>query len=88
MLMILISHIIIALSSIVLSAYLMVRPKASLLKASYVLVALTLTTGTVLIFNGANVLHTCLSGLIYSLVVAGATEVARRRLAALRASID
>lgn len=86
--MVLISHIIIALASIVLSAYLMLRPHNSLLKVSYALIGLTLATGTALIFTGANVLHTCLSGLIYSLVVAGATEVTRRRLAALRASID
>lgn len=86
--MILISHIIIALASIVLSAYLMLRPHNSLLKVSYALIGLTLATGTMLIFTGANVLHTCLNGLIYSLVVAGATEVARRRLVAFRASID
>lgn len=86
--MILVPHIVIALISIVVSAYLMFRPQQSLLKVSYVLIGLTLATGTVLILNGANILHTCLSGLVYCLVVAGATEVARRRLAVLRSSID
>lgn len=86
--MLLISHIIIALASITLSVYLMLRPQPQLLRASYALIGLTLTTGTVLILNGANVLHTCLSGLIYCFVVAGATEVARRRLVALRSLVD
>lgn len=86
--MILVSHILIALSSVALSVYLMFRPQGSLLKVSYALIGLTLATGSALVFNGANVLHTCLSGLVYCLVVAGATEVARRRLAILRSTID
>ena len=85
--MILASHIVIALTSVFLSVYLMIRPQPSLLRVSYLLIGLTLATGTLLVFTGANVLHTCLSGLIYCLVVAGATEVARRRLVALRSSI-
>lgn len=86
--MILISHIIIAIASIILSVYIMLRPQPQLLRVSYALIGLTLATGTLLIFSGANVLHTCLSGLVYCLVVAGATEVARRRLVALRSLVD
>lgn len=86
--MILISHIIIALASVALSIYLMIRPSQALLATSYTLIGLTLATGTLLVFSGANVLHTCLSGLIYCSVVVGATEVARRRLVTLRAEIE
>lgn len=86
--MLLISHIIIALASITLSVYLMLRPQPKLLRVSYALIGLTLATGTVLILNGANVLHTCLRGLVYCLIVTGATEVARRRLVALRSLVD
>ncbi len=83
MLMLLTSHIIIALTSLILSGILIIRPLRRLLKVSYTLISLTLGTGVMLIFTGANIWHVCLSGTIYTLLVAGATELTRRRLPAI-----
>ncbi len=80
-------HILIAITSITLATYSIIRPTNARIKSSYGLIVATLGTGALLMIDGANVLHVCLSGLIYSAVALGSTELARRRLVALRSSM-
>lgn len=72
-------HIVIAVASVLLSALGAIRPQRFLLKLNYVLVVSTLTTGGILIANGASVWHMCVSGITYCAVAIALGEVARRR---------
>ena len=83
--MILLLHIIIALSSLVVTAVAFVTPKRSLLLASYVLVALTIMTGTyVTITSPGHMVQACVSGLLYTAVALGGIGAVRRKLAVER----
>ena len=83
--MILLLHIIIALSSLVVTAVAFVTPKRSLLLASYVLVALTIMTGTyVTITSPDHMVQACVSGLLYTTVALGGISAVRRKLAVER----
>ena len=75
-------HIVVAVVSLILSAYVAFRPQQLLLKVNYGLISTTLVTGVVLIMNGASVWHMCMSGFVYCLFAIGLAEVARRRLGA------
>jgi hypothetical protein len=80
--MILLAHIVIALSSIAYSTYLFFSPSKKKLYASYGLVGLTLVSGTYLVIStGAHVLQSCLTGLVYIGVVSTVIVGARYRLA-------
>ena len=80
--MILLLHIIIALSSLVITAAAFMAPKASLLRTSYALVALTIATGTYVTFmNPSHMVQACISGLLYTVVVLGGIGAVRRKLA-------
>jgi len=82
--MILLLHIAIALSSLVVTALAFVTPKQSLLRASYVLVVLTITTGTyIAVASPTHMVQACVSGLIYTGVVFVGIAAARRKLSAL-----
>jgi hypothetical protein len=77
----LIAHISIALFSLVLTTFLYFSPSRTKLSLSYLLVALTFLTGTYLIiFNQADILRTCLTGLVYLGVVAVSIVSARNKL--------
>lgn len=80
--MILLLHIVIALSSLVVAAIAYVSPKRSLLHISYMLVAMTILTGTyIAISSPAHMVQACVSGLIYTAVVIGSIGAVRRKMA-------
>ena len=82
MVMIVLFHVLVALSSIVLSTYLFFRPSHTGLHVSYGLIGLTLASGTVLVVSQpVHILQTCISGVFYLGGVLGATFVARHKLA-------
>lgn len=79
--MILITHILIALSSVAFATYLLFKPSQSKLIASYSLIAATLASGVYLtVLHPAHLAQTCLSGLAYISIVSIATIFARRRI--------
>jgi hypothetical protein len=79
--MLLISHIIIALLSLGFSGAALIKPSNFKLKASYLLVALTLTTGTVLVLSrSANLAKSCGEGLVYLGVVSALIVAAKYKL--------
>jgi len=80
--MTLLLHIVIALSSIIVSGLLLARPSRRLLHASYALVAATLTSGTYLVvLSPAHLPSACASGLLYLAIAGIMTAVARLKLA-------
>lgn len=88
--MILVTHIIIALSSVAYTTLLLLRPSQAKLYVSYALVAATLASGIYLtVINPASMLRTCTTGLIYVVIVTAGIAVARKRLVAItRQSAD
>lgn len=75
-------HIIIALSGLGWSAYMLLNPSVRAIKISQGLLAGTLSTGTLLVVvNHASILHTCLNGLGYTAIIYAAVLLAGRRLA-------
>ena len=80
--MILISHIIIALSSIVISTLALFLPSKTKLNISYVLVAATLISGTILtIASHSQLIQACTTGLAYLAVITAVLVAAKHRLA-------
>jgi hypothetical protein len=66
LLVLLTSHIIIALSSIIFTTFMFVAPSRNKLYASYGLVGLTLATGTDLVISThSRLVSACISGLLY-----------------------
>lgn len=59
-------HIAIALLSLIFSAVALARPSMKQIKLVGVSTTATLATGAVLIAQGANVLHMCISGLLFT----------------------
>lgn len=75
-------HIIIALSSIGYTAYVLFRPSKKGLDIAYGLTGLTIATGTILVIDlRANLTLTCLEGLVYLSLMFAALVVARQRIA-------
>jgi predicted tellurium resistance membrane protein TerC len=65
--MILILHILIAITGIIQASYMLVKPSKKGLHLSYALLALTLTSGTFLVAStGTHILQGCMSGLMYT----------------------
>lgn len=84
--MILITHIIIALSSVAMATYLFLNPSKTTLHLSYSLVALTIITGAYLTFiQPAHLMHTCVAGLIYFAFILVLLVKAQYRLSQARA---
>lgn len=84
--MILLAHIIIALSSIALSTYTFFSPSKTKLHTSYALVAAVLASGTYLVLlNPAALGRLCTTGLIYLGVVTVVLVSAHRKLVGQRA---
>lgn len=80
--MLILTHIILALSAVGLSIFANVNPSNGKLKASYGLAAGTLTTGVLLIvIGGASIVRTCLTGIVFFGIVTILNETARRKLA-------
>lgn len=83
--MILLIHVIIALTSIASTTYLAFSPSRAKFYASYVLIGLTLATGTYLVISlHAPMLKTCLSGLAYLAVALAGVAVGYRRFASAK----
>lgn len=79
--MILLTHILIAITSVVYTSLLLIWPSRTKLHISYTLIAATLTSGTILtVVNPAHMLQACTSGLIYVVIVSAGVFVARRAL--------
>lgn len=87
--MILLIHIIIAISSVAYTTILLIRPSQTKLWTSYTLVAATLASGTYLtILSPVNMLRTCTTGLVYVVLVTAGIYVARRKLAHATHTVD
>lgn len=87
--MVLILHIIIALTSVAYTTYLLFRPSDKKLNISYTLVALTILSGTYLVFLHPSIMaHACTSGLLYCAVVLAMIAAARRKLVSQTSSIE
>lgn len=72
----------IAILSIVHTTYLFFKPSKPQFKASYVLVALTVISGTYLILvRSTNMLHSCSMGLLYLGATLAALAAAHNKLA-------
>jgi predicted tellurium resistance membrane protein TerC len=79
--MLIVTHVVIALSSIVSSAVLLFRPSKRNFNITYALVALTLGTGTVLVIEThSSLTHSCIAGLVYLFVVLAGIIPAHYRL--------
>lgn len=84
--MIILLHVLIALSGIIWTTYGYFRPTNVNLRVSYALVALTFTSGFYLVWSEpAQILHMCLSGLTYLAIVGGGIALSKRKLMALQA---
>ena len=81
--MMLILHIVIALLSVIYTAYVYFSPSKTKLNGSYLLVAMTVVTGTWLIIaNPAHMVQSCITGLVYLGVIFFGIVLARRKMAA------
>lgn len=79
--MILLTHIVIALTSIVFSGLLFMFPSKTKLFVSYGLVLLTLISGTFLVWSApTHVLSATISGLTYIAIVAVPISISRKKV--------
>jgi hypothetical protein len=84
----LIFHIIIALASMIAAGIAFFFPTEKKLRASYVLVALTLITGTYLVWSThAHIISACTTGLIYLALVGTGIVSARTKLSYIRSEV-
>lgn len=76
------THVIIAFSSIIYTTYLFVRPSKAKFYVSYGLISATLLSGTYLVWSThTHMLQACVSGLAYLGLVLAGLVAARYRLA-------
>ncbi|MGE5298923.1 MAG: hypothetical protein ACM3KF_02680 [Acidobacteriota bacterium] len=78
--MVLLTHIIIAIISVIVAVILLARPSQVLVKTELGLIAGTLLSGIVLLFQGASLLHLCVSGLLFTSLSVVAVVIAVRRM--------
>lgn len=79
--MILVLHIVIAISSFACATYLLVRPSKRMFTVHYSLIAATLASGTYIVFSTrAPMLSACMSGLAYTAFVSLCTLLAFVRM--------
>lgn len=87
--MILILHIFVALTSIISSTVAYLSPTKTKLRTTYGLIALTLASGTYLVWSTHSPLVTsCITGLLYLGVVLSGVVAASRKLAHERRKAD
>lgn len=80
--LLLITHILIALTGIVVTTILLFSPSDLKFKATYLFLAGTIGTGTVLIVTSpAHMLQSCVMGIAYSAFVVTGIVIAKKRLA-------
>lgn len=83
--MLLLLHIIIALSSVAYATYAYMRPSTTALHNTYILIAGTLGSGTILVITApAHMIQACVSGIVYLVLVGAVTIATRSKLARLR----
>jgi hypothetical protein len=73
-------HIVIAVLSLIFAVAALVRPSMSQIKIVGTMTVATLATGIVLIAQGANILHMCLSGLLFTSLTVAAMLISLRVL--------
>ena len=78
--MVLLIHIIIAIISVIVAVILLARPSQVLVKTELGLITGTLLSGIVLLFQGASLLHLCVSGLLFTSLSVVAVVIAVRRM--------
>jgi len=82
--MIILIHVVIAVSSIIVSGLSFIRPTNAKLKTSYLLIGSTLLSGTYLVFSAqASILRTCVSGLVFVAATSIVTHFSKNKLALL-----
>lgn len=82
MIILLISHIIIAVSTPLYTVYIFFRPSDKALTISYVLLGLTIASGTTLvILKPVNMTRTCVEGLVYMAVILAGVYAVKHKLA-------
>lgn len=86
MIMLLITHIVIAVCGLVVAAASLFTLSPKMISSSYALTAGTIATGTVLVFMTGNVLKSCLSGLMYLSAILVMITITKYRLAAKKAN--
>ena len=87
--MVLLVHLVLALTSVVWATVVLIAPSRFRLRISYALVALTLTSGTYLVVSThAPMLQSCMSGLFYTGFVSLGLAAAHRKLAAQHNKTD
>jgi len=80
--MLILLHVVIALSSIAWTGYVFFAPSAGKLSVSYGLIAGTLASGTYLVIRTHSpLLQSCITGLVYLAIVLFETFAVRTRLA-------
>jgi Na+/proline symporter len=81
--MILLSHVVIALVSLLYTGYAYLSPTNQKLLVSYAFVGLTIASGSMLVFqNQASLLHACISGLFFLGLEFLGIALVQRKLAA------
>ncbi len=86
--MLLITHIISALTSLLLTTLNVVLPSAKRQRIANVLITSTLATGTYLVYlHPAHLKQSCISGLVFITVSLAETAIARKRLQTIKAQI-
>lgn len=89
MTILLLGHIIVAVSGLLIATLGVASPSRGKLSTTYGLLGATLASGTVLVIvSGSPLVSACLSGIIYSAIVLVLTFIANRRLAAIRAKSE
>jgi len=79
--MILVLHIVIALTSLAYATLTYFAPSKNKLRASWSLVALTLASGTWLVISTQSaLLHSCMTGLLYLAMVSAGIIAAQQKL--------
>lgn len=87
--MILTLHIAVALIGLIVATYAYFYPSKTIITASYGLTAMTLSSGTYLVLiQPTHMIHACISGVVYILLVLLATILARRKLTSVYIPID
>jgi hypothetical protein len=80
--MILMTHIIIALTSVIYTCFVLVSPSSFKIRGSYALIALTLISGTILVVeSNAHLVRACMTGIVYVAVMLFGIALAQYRLA-------
>jgi len=92
MVILLVSHIAIALSSVAWATYVLLQPSMKKITVSYGMIGATLVTGTVLVvLSSRSILASCLTGLVYAVgmtCVTIAAHVKVKKLAAAAVEIN